>query len=148
MPPIWSWSWGQPAWNCSNFKSTTPPDRAWSGSGQPLNGAWWWTSWHEVTTVRNRFQAIALEYGRHKAPRVSAKGHGDLARLILAEAEKQGVFVSQDPQLLSLLSRLEVGDEIPQDMYTAVAVILSWVYWLKGMEPGDEKLEPAPQASL
>ena len=59
--------------------------------------------------------------------------------MILAEAEKQGVFVSQDPQLLALLARLEVGDEIPQDMYTAVAVILSWVYWLKGMEPGDEK---------
>jgi flagellar biosynthesis protein len=89
--------------------------------------------------MRDRFQAIALEYGLHKTPRVSAKGHGDLARLILAEAEKQGVFVSQDPQLLSLLSRLEVGDEIPQDLYTAVAVILSWVYWLKGMEPGDEK---------
>ena len=87
----------------------------------------------------SRKKAIALEYGRNKAPRVSAKGHGDLARLILAEAEKQGVFVSQDPQLLSLLARLEVGDEIPQDMYTAVAVILSWVYWLKGMEPGDEK---------
>jgi flagellar biosynthesis protein len=32
-----------------------------------------------------------------------------------------------------------VGDEITQDMYTAVAVILSWVYWLKGMQPGDEK---------
>ena len=89
--------------------------------------------------LRDRFQAIALEYGRNKTPRVSAKGHGDLARMILAEAEKQGVFVSQDPQLLSLLARLEVGDEIPQDMYTAVAVILSWVYWLKGMEPGDEK---------
>jgi len=71
-----------------------------------------------------------------------------LARLILAEAEKQGVFVSQDPQLLSLLSRLDVGDEIPQDMYTAVAVILSWVYWLKGMEPGDEKVVQTPQASL
>ena len=52
-------------------------------------------------------------------------------------------FVSQDPQLLSLLARLEVGDEIPQDMYTAVAVILSWVYWLKGMQPGEEaKDEP------
>ena len=78
--------------------------------------------------LRDRFQAIALEYGRNKTPRVSAKGHGDLARMILAEAEKQGVFVSQDPQLLSLLARLEVGDEIPQDMYTAVAVGLSWGY--------------------
>jgi flagellar biosynthesis protein len=46
-----------------------------------------------------------------------------------------------------LLSRLDVGEEIPQDMYTAVAVILSWVYWLKGMQPGDEK-KPADQASL
>jgi flagellar biosynthesis protein len=48
--------------------------------------------------------------------------------------------VAEDPQLLSLLSKLDVGDEIPQDMYTAVAVILSWVYWLKGMKPGDEKI--------
>jgi flagellar biosynthesis protein len=35
-----------------------------------------------------------------------------------------------------------VGDEITQDMYTAVAVILSWVYWLKGMQPGDEQMPP------
>jgi flagellar biosynthesis protein len=33
-------------------------------------------------------------------------------------------------------------------MYTAVAVILSWVYWLKGMRPGDEKTADPNQASL
>jgi flagellar biosynthesis protein len=33
---------------------------------------------------------------------------------------------------------LEVDEEIPQELYTAVAVVLSWVYWLKGMRPGDE----------
>jgi flagellar biosynthesis protein len=66
----------------------------------------------------------------------------------LAEAQKQGVYVAEDPQLLALLSRLDVGDEIPQDMYTAVAVILSWVYWLKGMRPGDEKAADPNQASL
>jgi flagellar biosynthesis protein len=43
--------------------------------------------------------------------------------------------------LLALLSRLEVDQEIPQELYTAVAVVLSWVYWLKGMSPGDEKAE-------
>jgi flagellar biosynthesis protein len=39
---------------------------------------------------------------------------------------------------------LNVDEEIPQELYTAVAVVLSWVYWLKGMRPGDEKasLEP------
>jgi hypothetical protein len=37
------------------------------------------------------------------------------------------------------LSRLNVDDEIPPELYAAVSVILSWVYWLKGMRPGDEK---------
>jgi flagellar biosynthesis protein len=92
-------------------------------------------------------EAFAIEYGRNTTPRVTAKGQNALAQRILYEAQKQGVYVAEDPQLLALLSRLDVGEEIPQDMYTAVAVILSWVYWLKGMQPGDEK-KPADQASL
>jgi flagellar biosynthesis protein len=89
--------------------------------------------------MQNKLEALALEYGLNKTPRVTAKGHDELARRIIEEAKRQGVYVAEDPQLLALLSRLDVGDEIPQDMYTAVAVILSWVYWLKGMKPGDEK---------
>ena len=57
--------------------------------------------------------------------------------------------MTQDPQLLALLSRLQVDEEIPPQLYTAVSVILSWVYWLKGMRPGDEKqAQPPDQASL
>jgi flagellar biosynthesis protein len=85
-------------------------------------------------------QAVALEYGRNKAPKVTAKGDEDLARRIVAEAKKQGVYVAEDPRLLAMLSRLDVGQEIPEDMFTAVAVILAWVYWLKGMQPGDERV--------
>ena len=101
-------------------------------------------------------EAVALEYGKQKTPRVVAKGHEELALRIITEAKRQGIYVAEDPQLLALLSRLDVGEEITQDMYTAVAVILSWVYWLKGMQPGDEtKASPeenqaskADQASL
>jgi flagellar biosynthesis protein len=89
--------------------------------------------------MQKQLEALALEYGRNKTPKVSAKGEGELARRIIDEAKKHGIYVAEDPQLLSLLSKMDVGDEIPQDMYTAVAVILSWVYWLKGMKPGDEK---------
>lgn len=85
-------------------------------------------------------QAVALEYGRNKAPVVTAKGEDELARRIVAEAKRQGVYVSEDPRLLAMLSRLDVGQEIPEDMFTAVAVILAWVYWLKGMKPGEEKV--------
>ncbi len=84
-------------------------------------------------------EAIALEYGRRSTPIVSAKGQDELAQKIVEEAQKHGVYVTEDPQLLALLSRLDLDAEIPPDLYTAVAVILSWVYWLKGMRPGDEK---------
>ena len=84
-------------------------------------------------------KAVALAYGKHPVPVVTAKGEDDLARQMIEEAKKQGVFISEDPQLLALLSRLNVDEEIPRELYTAVAVILSWVYWLKDMRPGDEK---------
>jgi flagellar biosynthesis protein len=92
-------------------------------------------------------QAIALEYGLNQVPMVTAKGEDELALRMLEEARQQGVYVTEDPQLLALLSRLNVDQEIPPELYTAVSVILSWVYWLKGMRPGDEK-ESNNQASL
>ena len=94
-------------------------------------------------TDKRYTQAVALEYGRNKVPTLTAKGDDELARRIVAEAKKQGVYVAEDPRLLAMLSRLDVGQEIPQDMFTAVAVILAWVYWLKGMQPGDEKPKKA-----
>lgn len=86
-----------------------------------------------------RKQAVALEYGLNSAPVLTAKGEADVADDIIAEARRRGVYVAEDPELLALLSRLELGEEIPPQLYTAVAVVLSWAYWLKGMRPGDEK---------
>jgi flagellar biosynthesis protein len=99
-----------------------------------------------------RHQAIALAYGHHTTPVVSAKGEEDVAQAMVEQAKRLGIFVSKDPQLLALLSRLEVDQEIPPELYSAVAVVLAWVYWLKGMRPGDEKapaFDPySDQASL
>ena len=84
-------------------------------------------------------KAVALAYGKNSVPVVTAKGEEDLAWRMIEEARKQGVFITEDPQLLALLSRLNVDEEIPRELYTAVAVVLSWVYWLKDMRPCDEK---------
>ena len=81
--------------------------------------------------------AVALEYGKNTVPVLTAKGQGDVAEAIIAEAKKQGVHIAEDPRLVALLSQLELDDEIPEDLYVAVAVILSWVYWLQGMTPED-----------
>ena len=71
---------------------------------------------------------------------VVAKGSEEVAQMIVSQAREHGIYVAEDPRLLAMLSRLDVGQEIPEDMFTAVAVILAWVYWLKGMQPGDEKM--------
>jgi flagellar biosynthesis protein len=57
----------------------------------------------------------------------------------LSEARKQGVHIAENPTLLALLSRVDLDEDIPPELYNAVAVVLAWVYWLKGMQPGDEK---------
>ncbi len=89
-------------------------------------------------------EAVALAYGDNAAPVLVAKGDEALADLIVQEALRNGVYVAQDPQLLALLARLDVDQEIPPELYRAVAVILSWAYWLKGMRPGDEKQGAGP----
>ena len=84
-------------------------------------------------------QAVALEYGLNTAPVVTAKGEGELALEMIAQARRNGVYITQDPELLALLCRLNVDEEIPPELYRVVSVILSWVYWLKDIRPGDEK---------
>lgn len=91
-------------------------------------------------SAQSQLQAVALEYGLNPAPVVVARGEGELAREILRRAQEQGIWIAQDPQLVALLSRVELEQEIPAELYTAVAVILSWVYWLRGMKPGDERV--------
>ena len=92
-------------------------------------------------------EAVALEYGKRKTPVVSARGEDDLAQRIIEEAQRHGVYVAEDPQLLALLSRIDLDQEIPPELFTAVSVILAWVYWLRGMRPGDEKADAPSNSS-
>lgn len=84
-------------------------------------------------------QAVALEYGLRETPVLSAIGSGELAERIIEEARRRGVYIASDPHLVGLLGQLKLDQEIPDRLYAAVAAVLSWSYWLKGMVPGDEK---------
>jgi len=86
-------------------------------------------------------EAVALAYGNRAAPVVTAIGRDELAEAIIAEAKRQGIYITEDRELVAALSRLDLEQEIPRDLYVAVAVVLSWAYWLQGMKPGDEKAE-------
>lgn len=74
-----------------------------------------------------RARLVALKYTRAEdaAPRVVAKGQGELARTLRELAERHHVPVREDADLVALLSTLELGDEIPGELYHAVAVLLA-----------------------
>lgn len=79
--------------------------------------------------------AVALKYDGEDAPKVSAKGSHELAEQIIALAKKHDVPLSENRELVTLLSTLELGEEIPEALYLAVAEIIAFAYMLKGKVP-------------
>lgn len=85
-----------------------------------------------------RRQAVALAYqGDDEAPRLVAKGYGELAERIMAEAQRQGIYVHDAPELVALLMQLNLDEEIPGSLYQVVAEILVWVF-----ELSDDSVQP------
>ncbi len=77
-------------------------------------------------------KAVALQYeqGIDAAPRVVAAGKGFLAEKILEIAKAKDVPVYKDPVLADMLSHLDLGAEIPSELYSIVAEVLVFVYSL------------------
>jgi flagellar biosynthesis protein len=75
-------------------------------------------------------KAVALKYerGKDRAPKVTAKGRGEVAEKILALAREHGITVQKDSTLLDALYRLDINEEIPEELYKVVAEILAFVY--------------------
>ena len=73
----------------------------------------------------SRRQAVALAYQEGEAPRVLARGYGDLAERIIAEARRQDVFVHDAPELVGLL--MDLDQRIPVRLYQVIAELLVWL---------------------
>ncbi len=78
---------------------------------------------------RRRAAALHYEPGA-PAPRVTASGAGAVAERIIAAAREAGVPVRADPALAQALSALELGADVPPEMWRAVAEALAWAYRL------------------
>lgn len=77
-----------------------------------------------------RAVALCYERGEASAPRVVAKGAHDVAQRVVALAEEHGVPIQSDPDLVELLSASEIGDEVPEEVYAAVARLLAFLWGL------------------
>jgi len=84
-----------------------------------------------------RRTAVALTYtDGQRAPKVVAKGYGELADRIIERAKEAGVFVHDSPELVSLLMQVDLDSHIPPDLYRAVAEVLAFIYFLEHQSAG------------
>lgn len=75
--------------------------------------------------------AIALTYGNSGAPKVVAKGRGLVAQAIIERARQNGVYVHESAELVGMLMQVELDQQIPPQLYLAVAELLAWLYRLE-----------------
>jgi flagellar biosynthesis protein len=77
-----------------------------------------------------RRRAVALRYDQdsESAPRVLAKGNGDIAERIIALAREHGIPLHEDRDLVRLLGVLDLDIEVPPQLYRALAEVLAHVY--------------------
>jgi flagellar biosynthesis protein len=83
----------------------------------------------EDSNLEEKTQAAALRYNIEKddAPVIVAQGQGELARQIIQLAEENDIPLEEDKDLVKVLLQLELEEEIPEELYQAVAEILSFV---------------------
>jgi len=90
-----------------------------------------------------RRRAVALAYGEgDEAPRVVAKGYGELAERIMAEAHRQGIRVHDAPELVGLLMGLNLDAQIPPGLYQVIAELLVWVREMAAQSQDDATGRP------
>lgn len=82
----------------------------------------------------NASQAIALKYDGASAPKISAKGEDDLAQAIIQLALEHQVPIYENASLVNWLAKLEIDDEIPEQLYHIIAAILAFVYQLNDQQ--------------
>ena len=79
--------------------------------------------------------AVALEYDGVNAPSVTATGERDIAEQIVQIAKENNIPIHENAELVALLAKIDLGDEIPEVLYQVVAHIIAFVYHLQGKIP-------------
>ena len=88
-----------------------------------------------MSTDRSSGKVVALRYEGVGAPRITAKGEGLVAEKILELAKEHHIPLHEDPNLVAVLAKLELGDEIPVALYRAVAEVIAFAYMISGKIP-------------
>ena len=87
-------------------------------------------------------KAVAILYDSQQSssPKVVASGQGEVAKKIIETAREAGVHIQEDANRVELLSKIDLGEEIPAELYQTVAEVLAFVYQVN--EKFKNKLKP------
>ena len=86
---------------------------------------------------QNANAAVALKYDGKTAPTIAATGTHELAEEIIRIAREHNVPLYENPELASILARLNLNEEIPETLYQIIAEILAFAFNLQGKTPED-----------
>lgn len=91
------------------------------------------------TPPRKRAAVLAYDPAhKHAAPRVLAKGYGEVAERIVERARESGLYVHTAPEMVGLLMQVDLDAQIQPAIYRAVAELLAWLYGLESAPRGDD----------
>lgn len=91
-----------------------------------------------------RSSAVAVRYDtKDAAPRVVAKGYGNIADTIIRSAQENDLYVHESPELVSLLMQVDLDTHIPPQLYVAIAELLAWIYALEEKTLAPDAAQPA-----
>lgn len=85
-------------------------------------------------------KAVALQYEGYSTPRVTAKGEHLLADEIVRLARENDIPVYEDKGLVQALAQVDIGDEIPELLYMAIAEVIAFIYQLERSRDGKEHI--------
>jgi flagellar biosynthesis protein len=83
----------------------------------------------------NKDQALALFYDGGQAPVVSDQKSGEAAQKLIQQALDLGIPIYENPQLLEQLSELQMGQQVPTELYQLIAEILAFAFFIQGKAP-------------
>lgn len=95
--------------------------------------------------TQDRNSAVAIRYDqKDAAPRVVAKGYGNIADTIIRTAKEHDLYVHESPELVNLLMQVNLDAQIPPQLYVAIAELLAWIYTLEEKTIQETAIGTAP----
>lgn len=86
--------------------------------------------------IREKAVAIGYDSEKDNAPRILGKGRGEVAKKIKEVGEENNIPIYQDQYLVNQVERIELGEEIPFELYEVMAQVLVFVYDMKEKSKG------------